>query len=55
MSKQVTLGEHFQKQTFEAIALQVPGGHFLIFTYLAKNYSAVFLHQKLETRTRTLI
>ena len=31
MSKQVTLGEQFQKQTFEALALQVPGGHFLIF------------------------
>ena len=30
MSKQ-TLGEQFQKQTFEALALQVPGGHFLIF------------------------
>ena len=31
MSKQVTLGEQFQKQTFEALALQGPGGHFLIF------------------------
>ena len=31
MSKQVTLGEQFKMQTFEALALQVPGGHFLIF------------------------
>ena len=31
MSKYVTLGEQFQKQTFEALALQVPGGHCLIF------------------------
>ena len=33
MSKQVTLGEQFQKHTFEALALQVLGGHFLIFIY----------------------
>ena len=26
-----SLGETFQKETFEAWALQVPGGHFLIF------------------------
>ena len=27
----IILGETFQKQTFAALALQVPGGHFLIF------------------------
>ena len=32
MSKQATLGENVQKETFKALALQVPGGHFLIFT-----------------------
>ena len=37
MSKHVTLGEQFQKQTFEALALQVPGGHFLIFTSSSQN------------------
>ena len=31
MSKQATLGENVQKETFKALALQVPGGHFLIF------------------------
>ena len=39
MSKQVTLGEQFRKQTFEALALQVPGGHFLIFYLFVLHYT----------------
>ena len=33
-----SLGETFQKETFEALALQVPGGHFLIFWFSVMNF-----------------
>ena len=42
MSKHVTLVEQFQKQTFEALALRVPGGHFLIFQLTLMNYRYLF-------------
>ena len=54
MSKQVTLGEQFQKQTFEALALQVPGGHFLIFKKHYPILSLLFQLLRLPPLTQLL-